>query len=290
MKLSVIIISYKSEKLIRSILKVLPKNFEIIIIENSLDVKMKKNIEKKFKNTNVIIPSKNLGYASAFNLGYSRCKNKFVLTLTPDVTLNRKLISKIQKILKSFKNFTLIAPEYKNQKIYKNYSPISDEKLKFRKIKSIKIEEVKDIDWCFCILNKSKFKNNKVLDENYFLYFETMDLCKKLYKKKHKMYILKDLKFTHLGTSSSEKKFNLAIQLNRNWHFSWSKFYYFRKNFSYFFALKKVLPNIYQSIVGIILSLIKLNYDHIKLHFYVLLGVLNAIFLRKSYYRPEINE
>ena len=271
-------------------LKILPKNFEVIVIENSLDVKMKKNIEKKFKNTNVIIPSKNLGYATAFNLGYSRCKNKFVLTITPDVILNRQLISKIQKVLKSFKNFTLMAPEYKNQKIYKNYSPISDNKLKFKKIKKIKIEEVKNIDWCFCILNKSKFKNNKVLDENYFLYFETMDLCKKLYKKKHKMYILKDLKFTHLGTSSTEKKFNLAIQINRNWHFSWSKFYYFSKNFNYFFALKKVLPNIYQNIVGIILSIIKLNYDHIKLHFYGLLGVLNAIFLRKSYYRPEINE
>ena len=254
-------------------LKVFPKNFEIIIIENSLDVKMKKNIEKKYKNTNVIIPSKNLGYASAFNLGYSKCKNKFVLTITPDVIVNRKLISKIQKILKSFKSFTLIAPEYKNQKIYKNYSPLSDNKSKFIKIKKVKIEEVKNIDWCFCILNKSKFKNNKVLNENYFLYFETMDLCKKLYKKKHKMYILKDLKFTHLGTSSSEKKFNLAIQLNRNWHFSWSKFYYFRKNFSYFFALKKVLPNIYQSIKGLLISLLLFRLSHIKLHLSSLKGI-----------------
>ena len=80
------------------------------------------------------------------------------------------------------------------------------------------------------------------------MYFETIDLCKKLLEQNHKMYIIRGLKFEHLGTSSSEKKFNLAIQLNRNWHFSWSKFYYFSKNFSYLFALKKVLPNIYQSL------------------------------------------
>ena len=37
------------------------------------------------------------------------------------------------------------------------------------------------------------------------MYFETMDLCKKLEKLKHKMFVIKGLKFRHLGTSSSQK-------------------------------------------------------------------------------------
>ena len=44
------------------------------------------------------------------------------------------------------------------------------------------------------------------------MYFETMDLCKKIEKLKHKMLIIKGLKFKHLGTSSSSKKFNNEIQ------------------------------------------------------------------------------
>ena len=43
--------------------------------------------------------------------------NKMILTLTPDVLV--KTYFQNLKILKNFKDFTLLAPEYKNQKIYK---------------------------------------------------------------------------------------------------------------------------------------------------------------------------
>ena len=251
-------------------------------------LKSTKKFEKKFKNLSVITPNENLGYAKAFNLALKKCKNKFVLTLTPDVFINKNLIFKIEKVINKFKNFTLLAPEYKNQKIYKNYSSFDDNKFKKNKISNFVIEEVKEIDWCFCVLNKNKFVNSRVLDENFFMYFETTDLCKKLLNLRHKMYIIKDLKFDHLGTRSSNKKYNNEILINRNWHFSWSKFYFFKKNYNYFFALKKITPNIYQNILGIILSLIKLNIFNVKLHLASLLGALNGVFLNKSFYRPKL--
>ena len=58
-------------------------------------------------------------------------------------------------------------------------------------------------------------------------------------KKKKNVYWLKNFKFHHLGTSSSNKKYNFEIKINRNWHFSWSKFYFYKKNYNYLFALKK---------------------------------------------------
>ncbi len=253
-------------------------------------LKSTKKLEKKYKNLNVITPNENLGYAKAFNLALKKCKNKFVLTLTPDVLINKNLIVKIEKVIDKLKNFTLLAPEYKNQKIYKNYTSFGNNKFKKNKIINFRLEEVKEIDWCFCILNKNKFANSRVLDENFFMYFETIDLCKKLLNSKHKMYIIKKLKFDHLGTSSSNKKFNNKILMNRNWHFSWSKFYFFKKNYNYFFALKKIIPNIYQNILGIILSLIKLNIFTVKLHLASLLGALNGVFLNKSLYRPKLKK
>ncbi len=288
MKLSVIIVSYKSDHLLTNLIKKFPKKYEIIIIENSLQKKTKTELEKKFKNTKVIIPSLNLGYASAFNLGFKNCKNNYVITITPDVTINKQLIFKIEKLLNSFKNFHLLAPEYKNKKIYQNYKPVFTSK-NILNYKGYSLEKVKDIDWCFCIINKKKFKTKNVLDQNYFLYFETMDLCKDLFKKKKKMFIVKNLKFDHLGTSSTNKRYKLDIQLNRNWHFSWSKFYYFKKHHNYFFAFKKIIPNIYQGILGILISLLRLNYPHVKLHYFSLMGLFNALFLRKSHYRPNIN-
>ncbi len=251
-------------------------------------LKSTKKLEKKFKNINVITPTENLGYSKAFNLALKKCKNNFILTITPDVVINKNLITKLEKIVYKLKNFTLLAPEYKNQKIYKNYTSFKEKKIKKNKINNRIIEEVSEIDWCFCILNKKKFNNSKILDENFFMYFETMDLCKQLLSSKHKMYVVKGLNFDHLGTSSSHKKYNNEVLINRNWHFSWSKFYFFKKHNSYLFALRKVIPNVYQSILGIILSLFLLRPFDTRLHLASLFGILNSILLMKSKYRPNL--
>ena len=63
-----------------------------------------------------------------------------------------------------------------------------------------------------------------------------------------------------------------------------------KKNQNYIYALRKIIPNIYQNILGIILSLIKIRLFDAKLHLASLLGALNGIFLQKSSYRPNLNK
>jgi len=132
MKLSVIIISFQSNHLIKKILSNFKKKHQIIIIENSM-IQSTRKLEKKFQNTNVIIPTENLGYAKAFNLALKKCKNNFVLTITPDVLINKNLIEKIEKVINKYKKFTLLAPEYKNQKIYKNFTPFETNQISKKK-------------------------------------------------------------------------------------------------------------------------------------------------------------
>ena len=287
MKLSVIIISYKSEKLLKELLYKIPSRYQITIIENSLLKTTKKNIEKKFKNAKVIIPPKNLGYASAFNLAFSKCINNFILMITPDVKISNKMIVRIEKFVKSFQKFTVLAPVYKNQQIHKNFNLLRSTNNKI-KVLGYNLFKVKEIDGCLFLLNKKKLKKTKILDENFFLYFETTDFCLNLIKKKHNLYVINEIKFEHLGTSSSDKKYKYYIDLNRNWHYAWSKFYFFKKNFSYLYALRKIIPNIYQGLIGALLSILKLKFTETNLHFASILGSINAIFLRKPYYRPKI--
>ncbi len=287
MNLSAVIVSYKSENLIKKILSKLSKLNKVIIIENSQQKNLKERLEKKYKNAKVIIPTKNLGYAKAFNLGFKMCKTDYVLTLTPDIKIEKKIISNIINLVKVFKNFTLIAPVYKNRKIHNNYTPIKH-KNKIKKVKNFLLEEVKDIDWCLCLLNKKKMNKKNILDEKFFMYFETTDFCRRLFLKKQKMFVIKNLKFSHLGTSSSDKKYNIKILINRNWHFGWSKFYYYKKNYSYPYAIKKILPNIYQGVIGLILSILKLNFKSIVLSVYSLYGILSGVFFLKPFYRPNI--
>ena len=102
------------------------------------------------------------------------------------------------------------------------------------------------------------------------------------------MFVIKNLKFEHKGTSSTNKIYDQQILYNRNWHFSWSKFYFFRKNYNYLYALRKVLPNIFQGLYGILFSLFKINLLEVKLHIASLSGFINSIFLNKSSFRIKL--
>ena len=70
--LTLIFGAYFSHKHIYRICKKTSKKFKIIVIENSLDRKFKQEIEKKYKNTSVIIPDGNVGLAKSYNIGIKK--------------------------------------------------------------------------------------------------------------------------------------------------------------------------------------------------------------------------
>ena len=93
-------------------------------------------------------------------------------------------------------------------------------------------------------LNMEKFKKIGFFDENFFLYFEEFDLCKSLRNKGEKVYSSKKLKIHHLGFKSSfdeNSSFKESINRMREWHWMWSSFYFYRKHFSYPYALNKMI-------------------------------------------------
>ena len=121
-ELTIVFSSYASEKFLIKILKNIDKNFKSVVIENSLNKNIKKNLEKKFKNVKVIIPKKNLGLAKSYNIGIKNSKTKYVFLNNPDIEISIKSIKDLIKCAKKIKNFGIISPTYKIEKIYKNYS------------------------------------------------------------------------------------------------------------------------------------------------------------------------
>ena len=95
------------------------------------------------------------------------------------------------------------------------------------------------------LLNNKKFKSKKIFDENYFLYFEEFDLCKSLIDKGEKIFSSKKLKIHHLGFKSSldnSSTYKNNINHMREWHWMWSSFYFYKKNFNYLLA--RPYPNL----------------------------------------------
>ena len=148
-----------------------------------------------------------------------------------------------------------------------------------------------EVDWiigCAVIINLSKFKDRSVFDENIFIYFEDFDLCKSLTRKGKKVLSSKILYIKHIGDSSSISIIpELSSDSNkfRNWHWRWSEFYFYKKNYSYFYALKKFISKFLSSLFKMIFYSIlfqKINRDK---YLYRFLGLLNSMLGKSSNYR-----
>ncbi len=288
MKISVVIVAFKSDHILEDLISSIPNNFEIIVVENSLDNLTKKKIENKFSNTEVLIPDKNLGYSGGVNLGIKQSKNNFVLVLVADVTFSTEMIQNLKKCIEEFNNFTLLAPVYENETVHKNFKIFHNNKINKLDLQNFKLIEVDEIDGACFVVNKKMFTSYKILDENFFLYYESTDLCHQLKKNNKKMYVVENLKFTHKGLASSKEEYKLEIEINRNWHYSWSKFYFYRKNKGYLFALKKLSPNLLRSLINFLKFKILLNDKGVKQNKAIISGIFNAIMMKKSSYRPRI--
>ena len=155
-----------------------------------------------------------------------------------------------------------------------------------RLIKDYKLIAVDEIDFATVIVNKSKIDSNNMMDENIHLYFENQEVCLRFKKQGKKLYVVDNLKFIHHGTKSSDPSLKFDIQIHRNWHYCWSKFYYLKKHHNYFYAFRKTLPNLLRALKKCLIYIMKNNGANFKLHKAELSGLINSYLLRKSFYRP----
>ncbi len=153
--------AYFSHKHIYRICKSINKKFKIIVVENSLDKKFKKDIEKKFKNTKVIIPKENVGLAKSFNIGIKNSKTKYVYLNCPDMAISNKSINDLIDCAEKLKSFCILAPNYKDTSNFNNY--VGNEYVLQEtpsKILKYRLKKVDFIDNSFLMLTK---KSKKIL-------------------------------------------------------------------------------------------------------------------------------
>ena len=283
--LSVIIVSYKSEYVIENCINSIDNEIEIIVIDNSDDDVLKKKIESKYKNVKYFLSKKNLGMGAANNLGIKKINRDFAFILNPDVTLKSNSINEILIASKEIDNFGIIAP-LSNKDQYPNY--ILKGGHNFDPVKPFK---VKSVDGYAMILNLKKLKkinNFNFFDENFFLYLENEDLCKRLIEINEDIYVIPKSKIDHLGGKAVDPKYRNEIEYLRNWHWMWSKFYFNKKHYGYATAVLKIFKNLISAKIKFFYYLITLNTFKRKIYQMRLLGLISSMIGKNSYYRPKI--
>ena len=275
-----IIVCFKSDKIIRNCLNSLPLNSKKIIIENSNNIDLKKDLEIEYDNIKVIL-NKNTGMGASNNLGIKMSNTKYAFILNPDVTFQKNTFENLTNSSKKIDDFAILSPlndkdKYPNYKIKKNYTNNNDNIL------------VDVIDGFSMLINKKKFKNDEFFDENFFLYLENDDLCMRTKQINENIYIMKNSLINHLGGSSADKKFLIEIEYLRNWHWMWSKFYFNKKHYGFFKAVMSVIRNLFSAQFKYIYYLITFNAFKKKIYKMRFLGLVNAMLGKKSWYRINI--
>jgi len=293
--LSIVIVTFKSEAVIHKCIKSIDKKIKIIVVENSNNLKFKQELENKYENVMCTLSSKNLGMGGGNNLGLKLVNTEFALILNPDVILNESAINELIAASQKISSFTVLAPissniNYPNYKLDKNEILKNDLKKPFK---------VKSVDGFAMLFNKTRLdkiiknENHNIsqnyFDENFFMYLENDDLCKRIRDQKENIFIVPNSKVVHLGGGAVDVKYEREIELSRNWHWIWSKFYFNKKHYGYLKAFITGLPKFISSLVKSAFFLVFQNKIKYLKYSKRAAGFYNAAKGNSSWYRPRID-
>ena len=276
--ITIVIASFKSEKKIKDCLNSIDKQAKVLVIENSNNLSFKENLEKEFSNVECVLAGANIGYGSANNIGLKKVKTKYALILNPDATLHSSALENFIKATEKIYDFAIMAPY------------IQEEKDKFDKkndLKNISPVEVGNVKGFAMFLNISEFREVGFFDENFFFYFEEIDLCKRLINHGKKIYLIPEIKIDHGGGLSHDQSINAEMELSRNWHWMWSTFNYHKKYKGFFVSFFIILPKMSSAIIKVLIYTLIFNKKK-KIYYQRLSGLINAIMGKTSWYRPKV--
>ena len=185
------------------------KDFKLFLFEQEgnkfSEKKLRKILKFKFK---YYFSKKNIGLSKASNFLLSRVKSKYLLFTQPDVLIKKKEILNLQKIFRINKDIIFVTPNmFQNKKSKKN---------KIRYTKKIKAA---------CVLcDVEKLKKIEFFDEDFFLYWEDIDLMKRINHLEYKMVVAENIFAVHHSSQSSEN--NIKIQHLRTLNFIFGELVY----------------------------------------------------------------
>jgi GT2 family glycosyltransferase len=272
-----VIVSFKSSHIIEKCIRSINSSIKIIVVENSDNIEVKNYLENKFLNVEVIIAKENLGYGRGNNLGISKVNTQYAFILNPDAALEENSLKELYKaklILND--DFAILAPNLLN-----NYGYFLNENNNSQN----EILEVDYVKGFAMLINLKKINFDKIFDENFFLFLEEIDLCKRIKNEGKRIFIIQKSKVRHLAKQASENSLN--IELCRNWHWMWSLFYYNYKHFGILTAYKITISKFFSSIVKLLVALIFLNKKDFLIHYYRLNGLMNAFLRKPAWLRPS---
>ncbi len=239
---SIIIVNYNTKDLLKNCLKnifniCLGNNYEVIIIDNNSCDGSIEMLRGDFKDKiNLIINNKNSGFGRANNLAVKKTKGDYLFFLNSDTIINNDVLIILADFIKTDGRIGVVGPlllkEDGKEQAYShgnflNLFTIVIEKFKKRLVEKNNYFEVDWVSGAALIVKKEIFEEVGGFDENFFMYFEDQDLCKRIKNLNYKIIVFPLIKIIHLGGKSIHK-----IDKRKRFYYQ-SQNYFFKKHYGF---------------------------------------------------------
>ena len=225
-ELSIIIVTWNSEHEITPCVESISRNTadintELIIIDNYSSDKTPFVLKKiNYPNLQVYLNDENNGYTKAVNQGIKYAKGDYILLLNPDTVLSDNSLMQLTQFLKNNKGYGACAPRLINEDGTVQYSIrhfpgfrdmffefsllsyIFPKSLVFGrwKMKYFDYSTDADVDQpmaAVLMIQKNVLEEVNSMDERFFMFFNDVDICRRIWETGYKIRYLSDPEIIH---------------------------------------------------------------------------------------------
>jgi GT2 family glycosyltransferase len=244
MDLSIIIVTHDSEKYALDCLRCATSaaeglQYEIFVIDNASTDQTKVIARQFSKSLTLIENAENQGFAKGINRGLKRGSGEFLLVMNPDIRIQSNSLEPIIDFMRSHPwagicGCRLVNKDDSLQPSKGSFPTVPSTLLRWilpRRLRKYHLwgyEKTGRCDWvtgAFMLMRSSMIQEVGVFDENYFMYYEDVDLCLRAKKAGWQTYYSPEVTAFHLNPHAlSGKEAGIEKQIRK------SRLYYFKKN------------------------------------------------------------
>lgn len=281
-KLSIIIVNYKGWNALEECLDSLEHirseklSLDVIVVDNCSNDGKFESFKTKYSNFNFILNSGNNGFANGCNLGAANATSEYYLFLNPDTKVNQQdLENYFQAYLDNSEVALLSCLQIDEKGNYYKQNNLLPTAVTFfgipraiyKKLFKSKIDKIlNDTDdflypeWvtgAVILISKSWFDKVKGWNEDYWMYMEDVDLCKRVSDIGGKIAVLKSATIFHKHGGAS--RINVTTKALTKTEVLISKHAYIANNFSkttaFFIHIRLIFGVILEKLILTLLSI-----------------------------------
>ena len=231
-ELSVVVVSFNTREILKRCLQRLAEEIhgraiEVVVVDNASRDQSAEMVEQDFPSFQLVRSGSNLGFAAANNLGFLHTTGGYIVLLNPDAFLGRDALDNAVDRMRGMPEVGLAGGRLEDQRgqlqpsgrlfpsLLNEALVISGLAARFPKSRLFgrfdrtwaDPDQDAQVDWvpgAFTIIRRDALKASGFFDERFFLYYEEVDLCRRIAQSGYQIWYWPEIRITHLGGECSK--------------------------------------------------------------------------------------